>query len=63
MAEGKKEVKKRPSPKKSSFYKIDGDSVIRERKYCPKCGEGVFMAQHKNRSHCGKCGFSEFKQA
>ncbi len=62
MAEGKQDVERKSSPKKSSFYKLEGSSISRQRKSCPKCGPGVFMAQHKDRTHCGKCGFSEFKQ-
>ena len=53
---GKGEKKK---TQKYKFYKVDGASVKRERKFCPKCGAGVFMAQHKNRASCGKCGYSE----
>ncbi len=29
---------------------------------CPKCGKGVTMAQHKDRVHCGKCGYTEFNK-
>ena len=29
---------------------------------CPKCGPGVFMATHKDRVACGKCGYTEFKK-
>lgn len=29
---------------------------------CPKCGKGVFMAQHKDRVTCGKCGYTEFSK-
>jgi len=47
--------------KKRELFKVEGDNVIRERKYCPKCGPGVFLAGHKNRSSCGKCGYTEFK--
>jgi small subunit ribosomal protein S27Ae len=35
--------------------------VSRERKNCPKCGMGIFLAEHKNRYSCGKCGYTEFK--
>ena len=31
-------------------------------KFCPKCGVGVIMAEHGNRTHCGKCGYTEFKK-
>ena len=30
-------------------------------KWCPRCGAGAVLAQHKNRSTCGKCGYSEIK--
>lgn len=33
-----------------------------KRKSCPKCGSGVFMGEHKNRTSCGKCGYTEFKK-
>jgi small subunit ribosomal protein S27Ae len=31
-----------------------------KNKSCPKCGKGVFMAQHKDRVTCGRCGYTEF---
>ena len=40
------------------YYKVDGSGKIsRLRKECPskECGAGVFMAQHANRTYCGKC--------
>ena len=48
------------SPAKSAAYKVDGDKVVREKPVCPKCGPGVFMATHKDRVSCGKCGYTEF---
>lgn len=33
-----------------------------KNKTCPKCGPGVFLAEHNNRSSCGKCGYTEFKK-
>jgi len=47
--------------KKYQFFKVEGDRITRARKYCPKCGPGVFIAEHKNRFSCGKCGYTEFK--
>ncbi len=47
--------------KKSEYYKIEGDKIVKTRKECPKCGPGVFMAEHKDRYHCGRCGYTEFK--
>ena len=43
------------------YYKVEGDTVTRVNKFCPKCGPGVFLSEHKNRNACGKCGYTEFK--
>jgi len=29
---------------------------------CPKCGDGFFLAEHKERRVCGKCGYVESKK-
>ena len=47
--------------KKIEFFKVEGDKITRQRKYCPKCGPAIFLAEHKNRFSCGKCGYTEFK--
>ena len=47
--------------KKIEFFKVEGDRINRIRKHCPKCGPAVFLAEHKNRFSCGKCGYAEFK--
>jgi len=47
--------------KKSEFFKLEGNRINRIRRHCPKCGPGVFLADHKNRFSCGKCGYTEFK--
>ncbi len=47
--------------KKREVFKVEGENVNRTRKHCPKCGPGVFLAEHKNRTSCGKCGYTEFK--
>lgn len=47
--------------KKREFFKVEGDKINRIRKHCPKCGPGVFIAEHKDRFSCGKCGYTEFK--
>ena len=54
----KKEKKKRPGVWK--FFEIKGEKLERKCKTCPKCGEGFFMAQHKERLYCGKCHYTEF---
>ncbi|MFC1730495.1 30S ribosomal protein S27ae [candidate division KSB1 bacterium] len=59
MAKKKEKAKRHPNHVYKA-YKIEGDKATRLKKSCPKCGEGVFMAQHKNRSFCGKCHYAEF---
>jgi len=51
---------KRPSPQVWKFYKIENGKLIRLRKFCPRCGSGVYLAQHQDRLACGKCGYTEF---
>lgn len=54
-------VKKvKPSSKKYKMYEVAGSTLKRKNKFCPKCGTGVFLAQHKDRLTCGKCGYTEF---
>jgi ubiquitin-small subunit ribosomal protein S27Ae len=51
---------KKTLSKKWTAYEISGDSIKRKLKSCPKCGEGVHLAHHKDRHSCGKCGYTEF---
>lgn len=53
--------KKKQKHYKSSFYKVEGETLARTRKPCPKCGAGVFLAEHKNRFTCGNCSFTQMK--
>jgi len=55
----KRKGKNKPTSKKYKFYKIDGDSIKRE-KYCPRCGPGIFLMKAKDRLYCGKCHWTEF---
>ncbi len=57
MAEEKKE-KKSVGTKKE---KKEGPTAYIPHKYCPKCGAGVRLAEHKDRRACGKCGYYEKK--
>lgn len=57
---GKKKHKNKPTSKKWSKYKIEGDKIIRNVKSCPRCGAGIFLANHKDRLACGKCKYTEF---
>ncbi len=54
--------KKKSESQIYSFYDVSKEKVTRKKKDCPRCGKGVFMAEHKDRNTCGKCGFTEFKQ-
>ena len=56
---GKKPHKNKPTSVKYKHYTIKGDKVER-RKTCPRCGPGIFLADHKNRLACGKCKYTEF---
>jgi len=44
------------------LYDTSG-GLKRKNKSCPKCGQGTFMAKHKDRHTCGKCGYTEFVKA
>jgi len=68
MADDKKGAGKKPAPVKkgksykiSKIYEVSGAHVSKKNKTCPKCGPGVFMANHKDRWTCGKCKYSERK--
>ena len=50
---------KKPSYVYASSYEVSGDSLKRKNKSCPKCGTGYFLAAHKDRLSCGKCGYME----
>jgi len=58
---GKKKHVNKPTSKKYSQYIISGDNIKRN-KMCLKCGAGIFMANHKDRFACGKCGYTEFSK-
>ena len=59
----KKQGRKRKPVKTSNLFAKKGDSLERKRKSCPKCGTGFFMGKHKDRSYCGRCGYTEFESA
>ncbi|MCW3135398.1 MAG: 30S ribosomal protein S27ae [Canidatus Methanoxibalbensis ujae] len=47
------------------FYDVIEEDGIpklrRKRRSCPRCGDGVFLAEHHDRYSCGKCGYTEFR--
>ena len=58
--------KKAAAPKKnntkSRMYEIKDGKAVRKSPTCPRCGDGVFLASHKDRVSCGKCGYTEYKK-
>ena len=60
IKKGKKPHKNKPTSKKYTKYKIDGDKITRER-FCPRCGPGVFLMKSQGRVYCGKCHYAEFE--
>jgi len=46
---------------KMPYYDVKDGKLIRKNRTCPKCGPGVFLAEHDNRVSCGKCGYAEIK--
>lgn len=56
----KKQIKPHPFHRYKD-YEVKGDTLIRKNKSCPKCGIQSFLAEHKDRLTCGKCGYMEKK--
>ena len=48
--------------KKIEQYEVSDGKLTRKRQFCPKegCGPGTFLAEHKDRVSCGKCGYTKF---
>lgn len=46
---------------KREIYRVEDGKVTRTRTPCPRCGPGVFLAEHDDRVACGRCGYTEFK--
>jgi len=55
-------MSKTPKILASTYYEIKEGKLVRKRKFCPRCGPGVFLAEHKDRFSCGKCGYTEYKK-
>jgi len=58
---GDKQKTNKTTQKIYKIYEISGDTAKKKNKSCPKCGPGTFMANHKDRSSCGKCAYMEKK--
>ncbi len=39
----------------SKFFKVEGETIKRTKKYCPRCGDGYILSEHKDRTYCGNC--------
>lgn len=63
MAEKKPQAgAKKKATSQNKYYTVSGDKVGRKNKTCPKCGSGIFLAEHKDRTTCGQCHYTEFKK-
>ena len=63
MAEKKEKAPKGPGRGKKDFYATSKEGKLeRKRRHCPKCGPGVFLAEHADRLACGRCGYTEFRK-
>jgi small subunit ribosomal protein S27Ae len=69
MGKAKRKVKtKEKKPKdprntnKGPMWTVEADKLVRTHRFCQKCGPGVFMAEHYDRLHCGRCGYTMFKR-
>jgi len=56
MADNKKAAAPKKETKKKKASKL---WPYKTPKFCPKCGPGVRLAEHKERKSCGKCGYFE----
>jgi len=54
--------RKHESLKMKDYYVVSGESVSRKRANCPRCGSGTFLAEHKDRQYCGRCGYTQFRK-
>jgi len=59
----KAKLQKPPRNKnKGPLWVLEGGKIVRSRETCPKCGPANFMADHYDRKHCGRCGYTMFKK-
>ena len=47
--------------KRYVLYEVEDGEVKRLKKSCPRCGPGIFLADHGERLSCGKCGYTKYK--
>ena len=44
---------------RADFYEVDGDEIEVIKEECPRCGD-TFLADHGDRNHCGRCGYTDW---
>lgn len=42
---------------RNDYYNDDGTT---DKEFCPRCGD-VFLGDHGDRRHCGKCSYTEWE--
>ena len=47
---------------KREIYSVENGKITRQRRFCPRCGPGVFLAEHSDRYSCGRCGYTETRK-
>jgi Ribosomal protein S27AE len=58
----KKAAAKTGNNTKGRMYEVKDGKAVKKSQTCPRCGDGVFLASHKDRVSCGKCGYTEYKK-
>jgi len=58
----KKKKKEKKAMQVWKLYQASGNKAERKNTFCSKCGSGVFLAKHKDRETCGRCGFTSFNK-
>ncbi len=54
--------RKHENTKTHKYYKTEGGKLERTSKHCPRCGQGTWLAAHKGRQYCGRCGYTIFEK-
>lgn len=54
----KKKSKNKVLSQRWKKYSVS-DGKAKRKRFCPKCGDGFFLAEHKDRVYCGNCHYLE----
>lgn len=63
MGKSKEKPKSSVPSKRWNAFEVSGDSVKKNKKDCPNCGKGIYLAYHEKpqkRYYCGKCQYVEY---